>query len=433
MIGLYGHGSAREHSCFLRLCEECGDDVRFYQVNENALISADRRAVPAGHEDFRQTCKQITNDGVDLLLVTDTFLLQTEAVDDCRAEGIRVLAPSHHAAKVEDHKSLMKRLVTSAGVPAPESWLVGNPDDAKAILRRNWTEDHKFVVKADALIEDAVHRAMVPETLAAAEQDVDEEFAALLQAGRDEGLLIERRVTGFETSVHILWDGSSYVLFPPVRDYKRVGNGDTGENTYGAASLASGRGFTPLLERQLRERIIEPTLEALSRGGYSYRGFVYFGVMLCDDGPVLLEINVRPGNPEFIALLGLLKSGFRDLIEHAAEGTLHKPRVEWHQDLYSGVTFAMAAGYPEKMTPEPVTIEGAEAAVDAGKAVGEGVARDAAGNLVASSGRVIAPIALGSTIEAVRSQIHDVMSTISFDGMHYRADLGFGVDPRLFA
>ena len=294
-------------------------------------------------------------------------------------------------------------------------------------------QTEQYVVKADALIPDAIHRAMVPESLEEAERDVDEEFEALAIAGRKEGLLIERRVTGFETSVHVLWDGSSYILFPPVRDYKRVGDGDTGPNTYGAASIACGFGFSAELERQLRDRIIEPTLEALSRNGYGYRGFVYFGVMLLDDGPNLLEINVRPGNPEFVALLGLLRSSFRDLIDHATNGTLHSTKVEWHRDLYSGVVFAMGEGYPETMTPPRVPISGAREAVEAGNAVVEDVGLDESGALIVTGGRVIAPIALGPGIESVRGRIDDILAGIHFDGMHYRRDLGFGLDPRLFA
>ncbi|MEM7316280.1 MAG: phosphoribosylglycinamide synthetase C domain-containing protein [Planctomycetota bacterium] len=359
--------------------------------------------------------------------------MQTEAVDACVAEGIRVLGPSHHAAELEDHKSLTKRLATKAGVPTPESWLVKTATEAKSILRRNWTETDRFVVKTDALIADAIHRAMVPETLEESEQDVDEELAALLVAHRDEGLLIERRIDGFETSVHILWDGSSYILLPPVRDYKRVGDGDTGPNTYGAASIACGRGFSPELEQQLRKRIIEPTLEELQRSGYDYHGFVYFGIMLLEDGPSLLEINVRPGNPEFVAILGLLRSGFCDLIEHATSGTLQKAKAEWHRKHYCGTVFAMANGYPQTMTPSPVPITGLEKAVLEGNTVVEDVALDTSGSLVVSGGRVAAPFALGPTIETVREEIHDTLAHIQFDGMHHRGDLGFGLDPRLFA
>jgi phosphoribosylamine---glycine ligase len=433
MLGLYGHASAREHICFLRLAEECQDGFRFYQVGDNPILSKDPCSVPVSGRDFRQDAQKIKDDGIEVLLVTDAFYLQTDIVDACAAEGIRVLAPSRHSAEVEDHKSLMKHLVTEGHVPAPESWLVHSAEDARKILRQHWSATENFVVKADALIADAIHRVMVPESLEEAERDVEEEFAALALAGRREGLLIERRLIGFETSVHVLWDGSSYVLFPPVRDYKQVGNGDTGPNTYGAASIACGRGFSPDLERQLREKIIEPSLEALSRTGYGYRGFVYFGVMLEDTGPTLLEINVRPGNPEFVALLGLLRSGFRDLIVHAASGTLHQTQVEWHQNLYSGAVFAMGKGYPDTMTPAPVPIEGAMEAVNAGDAVVEDIGLDENGALVVTGGRVIAPIALGSSIDAVRSNIHQILDGIHFDGMHFRSDLGFGLDARLFA
>lgn len=433
MIGLYGHASAKEHICFLRLCEEYGDAVRFYQTGENPIIAADPRTLSVGQQDPHRVARQAIEDGVELFLVTDTLFLQGGAVDICRAEGIRVLGPSHHAAEIEDHKSLMKRLVLDADVPAPENWVLHTAEDAKALLREHWSEGHRYVVKADALIPDAAHRSMVPETLEEAEHDVDLALAALAKFGRSEGILIERRIAGFETSVHVLWDGDSYVLFPPVRDYKRVGDGDTGPMTYGAASIACGRGFAPELEQQLRERIIEPTLGALAQNGYGYHGFVYFGVMLLDDGPELLEINVRPGDPEFVALLGLLKSSFRDLIDYAANGKLHQANVTWHKDLFSGAVFAMGAGYPDTMTPEPVPITGAANAVSAGNAVVEDIGCDSEGQHIVTGGRVIAPIATGPSIEAVRDRIHETLAQVHFEGMHHRTDLGYGLDPRLFA
>ncbi|XWN32898.1 MAG: phosphoribosylglycinamide synthetase C domain-containing protein [Devosia sp.] len=432
MIALLGHCSAREQMIFQRLSRECGDEVRFYLIGEHPVVSGDPRTVKVRPDDPKANARLIREDGVSLVLITDTLLLQTDALDACTAEGIAALGPSRHAALIEARKSLTKDIATAAGVPTPQGWLVKTAEEAKALLRRNWSEDHKYVVKTDALIADAIHRAMVPEDLEEGEQDVDEELEALLIAHEDAGLVIERRVTGFETSVHVLWDGSSYVLMPPVRDYKRVGDGDTGPNTFGAASIACGHGFGPELERALRERIIEPALSAIADAGYGYRGFVYFGVMLLEDGPTLLEINVRPGNPEFIALLGLLDGGFCDLVRHAAAGTLHRAGVSWHRK-YCGTVFALGAGYPHTMTPAPVPIVGLEEAVAAGDTLVEDVARGADGRLQVAGGRVAAPFALGDTIEAARERVAKRLADISFEGKHFRSDLGYAIHPKLFA
>ncbi len=432
MIGLYGHGGARDHMCCLRLAAEVGPDFRFYNAGTNPVLARAPWAASATGMSPHDAVRTARADGVSRLLVTDAFLLQSDAVDMFSADGIEVLAPSRHAAQLENRKSLMKTLMTQAGVPTPDAWVVASAAEAKALLRQHWRKGHRYVVKADALIADAIHRAMVPETLIESLQDVDEELDALHAAHAPEQLLIERRVEGFETSVHVVWDGESYVLMPPVRDYKRVGDGDTGPNTYGAASLACGRGFAPALDRLLRERIIEPALEHIRRAGYGYRGFVYFGVMLLPDGPVLLEINVRPGSPEFVALLGLLKSDFADLIEHAARGTLHRARVEWHADSYCGTVFAMGEGYPEIMTPKPVPIAGLEEAVAGGRTVVEDVAAAPDGTLVVGGGRVAAPVAIGASIDAVRNDVLDQLSGIRFQGKHFRSDLGFGIAADLF-
>ena len=380
-----------------------------------------------------EAAKRAREDGARFALITDAELLQAGAVDAFIEEGLAVLGPSHHASQVEGSKGLMKRLLREARVPTPESWLMTSAKDAKTFLRDSWSEQNRFVVKTDHLITDGNHRSMVPDSLTEGLKDIDEEIEALFQAHEGGGLLVERRVTGFETSVHVLWDGSSYVLFPPVRDYKPVLDGDHGPNTNGAAAVACGRGFPAALERALRERIIEPVLSHLDRTGYAYRGFVYFGVMLTAEGPVLLEINVRPGNPEFIALLELLASDFQDLIEQAAFGSLHRAAVEWHSERYAGCVFALAEGYPETEDVAARPIEGLEEAIDEGRIVTEGVGLLPDGRLAVAGGRVAAPVADATTIDEVKQQVYGALSRIRFDGMHYRRDLGFGIADGLFA
>jgi phosphoribosylamine---glycine ligase len=433
VIGIYGHGSARDQICCLRLVEELGDDFKFYNGGTNPALARASWSVPAQQmspHDLAQACKA---DGISLMFVTDALVLQTDTADVLAEEGIQVLAPSSHAALLEGRKSLMKKLMVEAGVPTPDAWIASSADQAKALLRENWRDGHRYVVKTDPLITDAIHRAMVPETLIESLQDVDEEMEALHLAHAPEQVLIEQRIDGFETSVHVIWDGETYVLMPPVRDYKRVGDGDTGPNTYGAASVACGRGFAPKLDRQLREHIIEPALNHIRNAGYAYRGFVYFGVMLCDDGPVLLEINVRPGNPEFLALLGLLKSDFADLIQHAANGTLAEADIRWYEDSFCGAVFAMGEGYPQTMTPPRALISGLEQALSEGYTVVEDVAATNDGAFVVSGGRVAATVALGSSLEEVRLKALDRLSAIEFKGKHFRSDLGYGIADELFA
>lgn len=434
MIGVYGPGSARDHACLLKLtAEEPSRKVRYYHCGHNAVISREpwSLSVPAGK--YCEAAKRAREEGTRLVLITDGELLQTDAVEAFEREGLAVLGPGRHASRVEGSKALMKQLVREAGVPNPESWLMTSAAEAKSFLRDNWSDLDQFVVKTDRLIRDGNHRSMVPESLRESLKDVGEELQALAEAHQDGGLIIERRVSGFETSVHVLWDGSSYVLFPPVRDYKPVLDGDRGPNTNGAAALASGRGFSAALERVLRDRIIEPTLTHLTRTGYGYRGFVYFGVMLTDDGPVLLEINVRPGNPEFVALLGLLASDFQDLIEHAAKGTLHRATLEWHSDKYCGCVFALAEGYPETEEVENTPIDGLAEAVALGRTVTEQVCALPDGRLAVSGGRIAAPVAVAETIEEVKTQVYGALSGIRFKGKHFRGDLGFGIADGLFA
>ncbi|MBW8636907.1 hypothetical protein K1W69_06880 [Hoeflea sp. WL0058] len=434
MFGLYGHGSARDHACLLRLEKERdGRGIRFFNGGTNAILSGQPWSVAVPEDNPREAAKRAREEGARIILITDAELLQAAAVDSFKSEGMTVLGPELHASQVEGSKALMKDLVRDAGIPSPESWLVKTAEDAKTFLRDHWSPREQFVIKTDRLIRDGKHRSMVPDSLRESLQDVDEEIEALLKAHAAGGLIIERRVTGFETSVHVLWDGSSYVLFPPVRDYKQALDEDRGPNTNGAAALAFGGGFPPELEQSLRRRIIEPALDQLKKSGYGYRGFLYFGVMLTDEGPVLLEINVRPGNPEFAVLLELLSSDFHDMIEHAACGALHQISVTWHADRYSGCVFAMAADYPETEDVAAKPIEGLEEVVAEGRTVTEAVGLDKDGGLVVAGGRIAAPVASARSIENVKHEVYGALSRIRFEGKHWRSDLGYGVAEELFA
>jgi phosphoribosylamine---glycine ligase len=434
MFGLYGPGNARDHACMLRLVKENdGRDIRFYHCGANPVLFREPWCVAVPENSPTEAAEHAREDGTRFVLITDTDLLQAGAADAFRQEGITVLGPDRHASRVEGSKALMKKLVREAGIPSPESWVVTSAKDAKTFLRNHWSRQDQFVIKTDRFVHDGKHRSMVPDSLGEGMEDVDEELAALFKAHEASGLVIERRVTGFETSVHVLCDGSFYVLLPPVRDYKQVFDGDRGPNTNGAAALAFGGGFPAELDLLLRKRIIEPALDQLQRAGYGYRGFIYFGVMLTSEGPVLLEINVRPGNPEFVALLDLLASDFHDLIEHAAAGNLHQASVRWHADRYSGCVFALAEDYPETEDVATRPIEGLEDAVAEGRTVTEGVGALPEGGLAVAGGRVAAPIANAKTIEDVKQRVYGTLSRIRFEGKHHRSDLGYGIAEGLFS
>ncbi len=434
MIGVYGPGSARDHACLLRLKTELGtSEVRFFDCGGNAVLGAAPLTVPARIDDAQETARLALEAGVRHMVITDAEVLLTPVADALAAAGIPVFGPALHAAQVEGSKGLMKKLVASAGVPAPEGLLFDTLAETKSFLKDNWSAERQFVVKTDRYIYDPHRRTMVPGDLGEGLKDVDEELEALLAASEPSGFIVERRISGFETSVHVLWDGETYVLCPPVRDYKPVRDGDNGPNTNGAAAIACGRGFSKDLEAKLRRRIIEPMLAQMNRSGYGYRGVVYFGVMLVDGEPQLIEINVRPGNPEFIVLLSLLRSNFADLIECTIAGTLHKARIDWHEECYSGTVFAMAAGYPETQTVAAAEISGLEDALATGRFVTEGIGQSSNGRFVVSSGRVAAPVAVADTIETTHHAVYRDLARIDFAGKHFRGDLGFGIADSLFA
>lgn len=434
MLAIYGPGSARDHACALRLSRECGvGRFRFYMAGTNAILTRSPWTILCRKDDFIGAARSAREDAVDVVLITDATMLTAGAADAFLAEGVTVLGPDSQASAIEGHKAVMKRLVRGASVRTPQSWYFDSMEPAFAFLRENWSEGQRYVVKTDEFIQDPNLRTMLPTNLKEALVDVGAEVRQLSREHRSAGVVVEQWISGFETSVHVLWDGNDYVLLPPVRDYKPVRDGDRGPNTNGAAALACGRGFDYCLESRLRSEIIEPILNHLSRTGYSYRGFLYFGIMLTDEGPMVLELNVRPGNPEFVALLGLLKTDFSELIELAARGKLQTAKIAWKSEDYCGVVFALARGYPEIDAVAPTRIDGLEEMIEQNNIVAEGVGEDEEGGLVVTGGRVVAAIGSAPAIESVRHTVYADLNRVRFEGKHYRSDLGFGLADNLFA
>lgn len=356
----------------------------------------------------------------DLVVIGPEAPLVDGLADELRAGGRLVFGPSAAAARLEGSKAWMKEVLTRAGVPTARHATFGAGEEpaAEAFLA---TLPGRYVIKTDGLA--AGKGVLVTESLTEARDAVRAYLsgAAFGDAGRR--IVVEEGLSGPELSLLVLCDGTSDgVPLAPARDHKRLGDGDSGPNTGGMGAYSPVPGIDDRLVDEVMDRAVRPTLAALAAEGIRYQGVLYAGLMLTDDGPKVLEYNVRFGDPECQAVVPRLASDLAQHCAEAAEGHLRSP-VRFRPEACVTVVLA-AAGYPAAPRTGDV-IEGLEEAAGlAGVVVFHaGTTRDD-GRWRTAGGRVLAVTALAPTLAEARSRAYAAATRIRWPGMHLRRDIG---------
>ncbi len=336
--------------------------------------------------------------------------------DRLRELGIRVFGPGADGARLEGSKSFCKELLVSEKIPTAKAGSFVNEEEA---VRFSASLSCPQVVKADGLA--AGKGVVIAESHEQAHSAIHEMMADRVFGEAGATVLIEEFLDGEELSVHAITDGKSLVLLPGAQDHKRVGEGDTGLNTGGMGAYAPAPKATPELLREVKEKILEPTLKGLRKRKIDYRGVLYAGLMLTQEGPKVLEFNARFGDPETEVLLPLLETPLWDLLAAAADGNLGKATVKSGSGAAMTVVLA-APGYPA----QPVLRQ----AIRCGEAVSDsavfhaGTTSEGSG-LRVSGGRVMAVTGWGKDLGAARERAYAAIGQICFEGMHFRRDIGY--------
>jgi phosphoribosylamine--glycine ligase len=353
----------------------------------------------------------------------DLFVIGPEAplvdglADRLRDQGRLVFGPGAAGARLEGSKAHMKKLVAAAGVPTASFAVFDRTDDAIAHLRRS---AGPYVVKTDGLA--AGKGVLVTDDLARAEEDVAAKLsgAAFGDAGRR--VVIEEALIGREASLLALCDGMRGLALPVARDYKRALDDDLGPNTGGMGACSPVPFVSDSDLDAAMDRIVLPTLAELRRRGIDYRGVLYAGLMLGDDGPQLVEFNVRFGDPETEVVLPRLGGDFAALLA-AAAGGLVPDTIERAPNAAVCVVVA-AHGYPGGPRRGD-RIGGLDAAgrIEGVTVLHAGTRRGPDGVLRTDGGRVLAVTAVASTIDAARERAYEAVGAIRIDGVQYRRDI----------
>ncbi len=335
---------------------------------------------------------------IDLVVIGPEAPLVAGVADELRHGGLAVFGPGREAARIEGSKTFAKEVLAAAGVPTARTLPVGKAP---------------CVIKVDGL---AAGKGVF---ICRTEEELD---AALPEAAAFDGpLVIEELLEGEEISVFALSDGSDAIALPAAQDFKRAYDGDVGPNTGGMGSYAPVHGFGPAeLERTL-DTVHRPVLAELARRGSPFIGVLFAGLMLTETGPQVLEFNARFGDPETQSLVPLIEGDLLQALWTAATGGIRRHELAVSGE--SAVTVVLAAGdYPARGDVGS-TIEGIDAAEEAGALVFHAGTALRGTRLVTAGGRILGVTGTGATIEAARERAYAAADLISFDGMRYRADI----------
>jgi phosphoribosylamine--glycine ligase len=416
----------REHALCRTLARGArGARPRVFCAPGNAGIAQEAECVQIGATDVKALADFAERERVELTIPGGEATLAAGLADEFVRRGLAVAGPARAAARLESSKAFAKDFMLRHGIPTARYRVAESSAEALGVLRGGefGAADAPVVVKADGLA--AGKGVVVARSRAEAEAAVVE----MMEGGRVGGeaagrVVIEEALAGREASLLLWTDGRDYRLMPPARDHKRVGEGDTGPNTGGMGAVTSPDVLDDeTLARCVRE-IVEPTLEGARADGLDFRGVLFVGLMLTGEGPLVLEYNVRFGDPETQAILVRLRSDLYAIFDAVARGGLGSLDVEWSEEASACVVLA-ARGYPER--PETgARVEGLEEAAGvrgvqifhAGTALGEG------GSIVTAGGRVLGVTAAGATLDEALARCYDSASRVRWDGLHYRRDIG---------
>ncbi|MDI6777958.1 MAG: phosphoribosylamine--glycine ligase [Patescibacteria group bacterium] len=370
---------------------------------------------------------------IDLAVGGSEGILSAGIADVFEARGIPIVGPKKDATILESSKGYTDLLCREIGVPVPEFEIFENPDDAKAYIN---SLQYTIVVKCDGLAEGK--GAIVCENAKEAREAVDRVFE-MQRIGKWGGksVVIQKRIFGRELSFFCITDGHALIPLPVAQDYKRALDGDEGKNTGGMGSYSPHEWEGEKLTKIVTEKIARPILDGFrEKRGIIYQGFIYFGLIF-EDGdmnkPILLEINVRLGDPEAEVILPRLKTPLLDICQALLENKLGELKIEFNDEYFCDVVAASGEvkstgkgkypGYPGRYKIG-FPIRGYFENDFQSLAFSAGITKDAEEKHITSGGRVLHLVGRGKTLEKAREMAYTEMEKISFEGMRFRKDIG---------
>ena len=388
----------------------------------NAGTSSIATNVALNAEDFDAVKKFIITTGIELVIVGPEVPLVAGIVDyfsdDADLKNIPIIGPGKLGATLEGSKDFSKDFMIRNGVPTAGSKTF-TKDSLDAGLQYLETINAPYVLKADGL---AAGKGVVicPEL-----QEAKDELTQMLAENKfgeaSSKVVIEDFLEGIELSVFVLTDGKNYKILPEAKDYKRIGEGDTGPNTGGMGAVSPVNFAHPEFLKEVEEKVVKPTIKGLQNDNIPYKGFIFIGLMNMNGEPYTIEYNVRMGDPETQAVMPRIKSDLVELLMSTWNGTLDQCHLEIDPD-YATTVVMVAGGYPGSYE-KGKEIAGLDLSTNQTIVFHAGT-KEQEGNIVTNGGRVLAITGRGKDIEAALQKAYVAVDKISWKDMNYRTDIG---------
>ena len=415
-------GGGREHAIAWKLAKSPKVE-KIYCAPGNAGIAEVAECINIGVMEFDKQVSFAKEHGIDLTVVAPDDPLAAGAVDAFEAAGLRAFGPRANAAILEGSKAFSKDLMKKYNIPTAAYETFTDPDKAIQYLE---TAKMPIVLKADGL---ALGKGvLICNSLKEAKDGVrtlmlDKQFGS---AGDE--IVIEEFMTGREVSVLSFVDGKTIKIMTSAQDHKRAKDGDKGLNTGGMGTFSPSPFYTPEVDAFCRERIYQPTVDAMRAEGREFKGIIFFGLMLTADGPKVLEYNARYGDPETQVVLPRMKNDLAELFEACIDGTLDQTELEFEDNAAVCVVLA-SEGYPEHYE-KGYPVSGLEKFKDADGyyVFHAGTKFDEKGQVVTNGGRVLGVTAVGKDLKKARVNAYQAAEWVEFGNKYMRNDIGYAID-----
>lgn len=404
----------REHALLWRLAQS-PSVTEVYAIPGNDGMTDVAHLIPVkGHEDILDFARLMK---VDLTVAGPETVLTDGLADEFAAAGLPFFGPSKAAARIEGSKGFAKDLMKKYGIPTAAYEVFTDEDKAVAYLKAN--KKYPIVIKADGLA--AGKGVIIAQTEDEAVSTVKDILEGHSFGGAGRSVVIEEFMEGEEASVLCFCDGTTVVPMVSSQDHKRIFDGDKGPNTGGMGAYAPAPVMTDDMMDEVKVKILRPIVATMKKEGYPFKGCLYAGLMITDEGPKVVEFNCRFGDPETEAVLPLFDGDLAQVMLDCVNGTLTKEEVKWKKGCAVDVVLA-SEGYPSSHSSGEV-ISGLEDAKKAGCLVFHAGTTRKNGEYVVNGGRVLNVVALAPTLAEAKAKAYEGVSKIHWQGMQYRHDI----------
>ena len=408
----------REHAIIRKLKESPRVD-KIYAAPGNGGISRDAECVSIDAMDKEGIVEFSKKEGIDLVFVAPDDPLAAGMVDALEGAGIRAFGPRANAAIIEASKVFSKNLMRKYNIPTADYAVFDDPSKVMEYIEKK--DKYPVVIKADGL---ALGKGVIIAKDNAEAKDAVKEIMQDKKFG-DSGnnVVVEEFLTGPEVSVLAFTDGISLKPMVSSKDHKRAFDNNLGPNTGGMGTISPNPYYTPEIAEICRKTIFEPTVAAMNSEGRTFKGCLYFGLMITPDGPKVIEYNARFGDPETQVVLPVLKTDLLDIIEAVIDERLSHLNIEWKDEKAACVVMA-SGGYPVAYK-KGMKITGLDddGQID-GAIVYHAGTKYENGQFYTNGGRVLGVTALGETLDEALEKAYSAVEKISFNEAHYRTDIG---------